>query len=128
LIRSSTSGGGSGNGNDFSGLAAQAKTANYKATYTTDGDSEITIAQDGEGKSSFLNGNSLIITDYAENLRRIEKVVASLDQAPAGEPMIVTLRHASAIDLVPLVNRLLGAPPERVRIDVGFEIVQREST
>jgi LacI family gluconate utilization system Gnt-I transcriptional repressor len=27
-----------------------------------------------------------------------------------------------------LVNRLHGASPERVRIDVGFEIVQREST
>ena len=27
-----------------------------------------------------------------------------------------------------LVNRLRGAPRERVRIDVGFEIVQREST
>jgi LacI family gluconate utilization system Gnt-I transcriptional repressor len=27
-----------------------------------------------------------------------------------------------------LVNRLLGAPPERVRIDLGFEIVQRDST
>ncbi|SJZ56382.1 transcriptional regulator, LacI family [Enhydrobacter aerosaccus] len=27
-----------------------------------------------------------------------------------------------------LVNRLRGAPPERVRIDVGFEIVQRDST
>jgi general secretion pathway protein D len=59
--------------------------------------------------AAFPGTNSLIITDYAENLRRIEKVVASLDQAPAGEPMIVTLRHASAIDLVPLVNRLLGA-------------------
>ena len=27
-----------------------------------------------------------------------------------------------------LVNRLHGAPPEKVRIDVGFEIVQRESS
>ena len=27
-----------------------------------------------------------------------------------------------------LVNRLRGAPPERLRIDVGFEIVQRDST
>jgi LacI family gluconate utilization system Gnt-I transcriptional repressor len=27
-----------------------------------------------------------------------------------------------------LVNRLLGAPPERVKIDLGFEIVQRDST
>jgi general secretion pathway protein D len=59
--------------------------------------------------AAFPATNALIITDYAENLRRIEKIVASLDQAPAGEPMIVTLKHASALDLVPLVNRLLGA-------------------
>ncbi len=53
--------------------------------------------------------NALVITDYAENLRRIDKIIASLDQPPAGEPLIVTLKHASALDLVPLVNRLLGA-------------------
>jgi general secretion pathway protein D len=39
----------------------------------------------------------------------IEKIIASLDQPPAGEPLIVTLKYASALDLVPLVNRLLGA-------------------
>lgn len=59
--------------------------------------------------AAFPSTNALIITDYAENLRRIEKIIASLDQAPAGEPMLVTLKYASAIDLVPLVNRLLGA-------------------
>jgi general secretion pathway protein D len=59
--------------------------------------------------AAFPATNALIITDYAENLRRIERIVASLDQAPAGEPMVVTLKHASALDLVPLVNRLLGA-------------------
>jgi general secretion pathway protein D len=59
--------------------------------------------------AAFPSTNALIITDYAENLRRIEKIIASLDQAPAGEPMIVTLKYASALDLVPLVNRLLGA-------------------
>ena len=59
--------------------------------------------------AAFPATNALIITDYAENLRRIEKIIASLDQAPAGEPMVVTLKHASALDLVPLVNRLLGA-------------------
>lgn len=59
--------------------------------------------------AAFPGSNALVITDYAENLRRIEKIVASLDQPPAGEPMIVTLRYASALDLVPLVQRLLGA-------------------
>ncbi|MFO1312201.1 MAG: type II secretion system secretin GspD [Burkholderiales bacterium] len=59
--------------------------------------------------AAFPGTNALVITDYAENMRRIEKIVASLDQPPAGEPMLVTLKHASALDLVPLVNRLLGA-------------------
>jgi len=59
--------------------------------------------------AAFPGTNALIITDYAENLRRIEKIIASLDQPPAGEPMVVTLKYASALDLVPLVNRLLGA-------------------
>ncbi len=70
--------------------------------------------------AAFPGTNALIITDYAENLRRIEKIIASLDHAPAGEPMVVTLKHASAVDLVPLVNRLItndatgqtGQPPD----------------
>ncbi len=59
--------------------------------------------------AAYPGSNALIITDYAENLRRIEKIIASLDQPPAGEPLLVTLKYASAIDLVPLLNRLLGA-------------------
>ena len=59
--------------------------------------------------AAFPGPNALIITDYAENLRRIEKIIASLDQPPSGEPLLITLKYASALDLVPLVNRLLGA-------------------
>ncbi len=57
---------------------------------------------------AYPGSNALVITDYAENLRRIEKILASLDQPPGGEPVLVTLKHASAIDLVPLVNRLIA--------------------
>ncbi|MCC7040934.1 MAG: type II secretion system secretin GspD [Burkholderiales bacterium] len=59
--------------------------------------------------AAFPATNAIVITDYAENLRRLEKVIASLDQPPAGEPIVVRLRYASALDLVPLVQRLLGA-------------------
>jgi len=58
-------------------------------------------------------GNALVITDYADNLRRIEHIIASLDVPPAGEPMVVALHNASAIDLVQVLTRLLadtGAP------------------
>ena len=51
--------------------------------------------------------NALVITDYAENLRRIDKIIASLDTAPASEPAIVTLRYASALDITQILSRLL---------------------
>jgi general secretion pathway protein D len=71
-------------------------------------------------------GNALVITDYADNLQRIERIIASLDVPPAGEPIIVPLRNASAIDLVQVLNRLLadsggvpgGAPDPQQRVSV----------
>jgi general secretion pathway protein D len=51
--------------------------------------------------------NALIITDYADNLRRLDRIIATLDQPPGGEPVLVPVRHASALDLVPMLNRLL---------------------
>jgi len=59
--------------------------------------------------AAYAGTNALIITDYADNLRRIDKIIASLDVPPSGEPLIVTLKNASAIDLVPLLNKLVGA-------------------
>ena len=54
------------------------------------------------------SANVLVITDYAENLRRIDKIIGSLDVPPAGEPIIVPVRYASALDLVQIVGRLMG--------------------
>ena len=63
--------------------------------------------------SAYIPGNAIIITDYADNLKRIDRIVASIDQPPAGEPMLVPVKNASALDVVALVNRLLteGQPP-----------------
>ncbi|HVJ74935.1 MAG TPA: type II secretion system secretin GspD, partial [Casimicrobiaceae bacterium] len=60
--------------------------------------------------AAFPSANALVITDYADNLRRLEKVIASLDQPPGSEPTVVPLRYASAIDLVPTLTRLLADP------------------
>jgi general secretion pathway protein D len=54
--------------------------------------------------------NALIITDYADNLKRIDRIIASLDQPPTGEPVFVPIRYASALDLVSILNRLTDAP------------------
>ncbi|MBI5719873.1 MAG: type II secretion system secretin GspD [Burkholderiales bacterium] len=50
--------------------------------------------------------NSLIITDYADNLQRMSRIIAALDQPPGTDVEIITLQHAVAADLAPLVQRL----------------------
>ena len=59
--------------------------------------------------------NSLIITDYADNLRRMARIIAAMDVANATDVEILSLKHAIAVDLAPLVLRLVessgsGAP------------------
>ena len=61
--------------------------------------------------TAYSGNNSLVITDYADNLKRIEKIIQSLDQAPAGEPIVIPIRYASALDIVQLVNRLMADTP-----------------
>ena len=59
--------------------------------------------------------NSLVITDYADNLRRMALIIATMDVANATDVEILSLKHAIAVDLAPLVLRLVessgsGAP------------------
>ncbi len=51
--------------------------------------------------------NSLVITDYADNLQRIGRIISALDVAGATDVEIIPLQHAIATDLVPLVNKLI---------------------
>jgi general secretion pathway protein D len=51
--------------------------------------------------------NSLVITDYADNLQRIGRIVAALDVAGATDVEIIPLQHAIAIDIAPLITRLI---------------------
>ena len=58
---------------------------------------------------------SLVITDYADNLQRIAKIIAALDQPQTSDVDVMPLQHAVASDLAPIVQRLLdsaGAPAQ----------------
>ena len=50
--------------------------------------------------------NSLVITDYADNLKRIARIIAALDQPASTDLEVIPLEHAVASDLAPLVQRL----------------------
>ena len=59
--------------------------------------------------------NSLVITDYADNLQRLARIVAAMDVSNASDVEVIPLRNAVATDLAPLVARLIdggsGAAP-----------------
>ncbi len=50
--------------------------------------------------------NTLVITDYAENLLRLGKIIAALDSPAATDIEVIPLQHAVASDIVTLVQRL----------------------
>jgi general secretion pathway protein D len=52
--------------------------------------------------------NALIITDYADNVRRLLRIIERIDQPASTDVTVIPVQHASAIDLAELVVRLSG--------------------
>jgi len=55
--------------------------------------------------------NSLVITDYADNLKRLAKIIASLDAPSATDLDVIPVRYAIASDLAAMVNKLMESTP-----------------
>lgn len=66
--------------------------------------------------------NALVVTDYAGSVRRIEKLLDSIDQPGSDEPIIIPVLHASALDLAGIINRLM---PEASAAQAGGDDNQR---
>ncbi|MGA7179386.1 MAG: type II secretion system secretin GspD [Thiobacillaceae bacterium] len=59
------------------------------------------------------DSNTLIVTDYADNLARLDQVISSLDIPTADEPVLIPLKYASAEEISAMVSRVftpLGGP------------------
>ena len=54
--------------------------------------------------------NSLVITDYADNLQRLATIIAAMDMPNATDVEVIPLKHALAVDLAQLVTRLTLVP------------------
>jgi general secretion pathway protein D len=71
--------------------------------------------------------NALVITDYADNLQRLGRIIAALDVANATGVEVIALKHALATDLVPMLQRLLdsgaasGAAPAQGQSDSALK-------
>ncbi len=50
--------------------------------------------------------NTLVITDYADNLQRIAKIIAAMDQPSATDIEVIPIKHGVASDLATMIQRL----------------------
>jgi general secretion pathway protein D len=66
--------------------------------------------------------NALVVTDYASSIRRIEKLIDSIDQPNADAPLVIPVKHASAVDLAAIINKLM---PEATATQAGGDDNQR---
>jgi general secretion pathway protein D len=57
--------------------------------------------------TAYANNNTLIVTDYADNVARIAKIIDALD-VPQGDIVIIPLKHTSAQDIAPLITKLMA--------------------
>jgi general secretion pathway protein D len=51
--------------------------------------------------------NTIVVTDYADNLKRIGKIIAGLDSPATADLDVVPIRYAVASDIATMANRLL---------------------
>ena len=68
--------------------------------------------------NAYANNNTLVVTDYAENVERIGRIIQAID-LPHGEVEAIPLLHASALDIAPTISRLFA--------DTGTEANQKVS-
>lgn len=52
--------------------------------------------------------NTLIITDYADNLRRIGAIIESVDHPSQSDTAVIRLQHVSAVDVAQSLGRLMA--------------------
>lgn len=59
--------------------------------------------------AAYPGSNMLVISDRGANIARLEKIIRKIDQPDAQEIEVVTLQHASASEVVQILNSLRAA-------------------
>lgn len=80
--------------------------------------------------SVYTPSNALIITDYADNIRRLLQIVHKVDQPGSADVHVIPLAHASALDMAQLLSRLADVvqpgqvgPPGLVGVGTPHQVV-----
>ncbi|MBA2549416.1 MAG: type II secretion system secretin GspD [Burkholderiaceae bacterium] len=74
--------------------------------------------------SAYPQNNTLVITDYADNLRRIQRIIESIDTAATSDVELIPIKNGLALEIATVVNRVLdeGARAAGQQTDAGQRI------
>jgi len=78
--------------------------------------------------AAYPNNNAIVITDYASNVQRIQRIIESIDRPSGSEIQVLRLQNASAIDIaqmlrtvVPETNAPTNAPGATPKVAVAVD-------
>jgi general secretion pathway protein D len=57
--------------------------------------------------SAYPGNNTLVITDYADNLRRLAQIISAVDQSGLPDAEVVPLKYALAVEIAATANKVL---------------------
>lgn len=57
--------------------------------------------------AAYPGNNTLVVTDYADNVRRIASIIAGVDTAAGQQVLVVPLKNANALDIAPTLQKML---------------------
>jgi general secretion pathway protein D len=74
--------------------------------------------------SAYPANNSLVITDYAENLRRLARIIEAIDSPATSQVEVVSLQYGLATDVATILNKALdeGARAGGQAADTGQRV------
>lgn len=58
--------------------------------------------------TTFPGSNAIVVTDYADNLRRIAQIVESIDQPPSSDAIVLPVQNMMATELAGVLTKMLG--------------------
>ena len=75
--------------------------------------------------AAYPANNTLVITDYAENLRRLARIIEAIDSPANAEVVVVPMKHGQASDIANIVNRVLdeGSRSTGQSVDSGQRVL-----
>jgi general secretion pathway protein D len=56
---------------------------------------------------AYAGGNTIVITDYADNVSRMGEIIGNVDQPTGNDIFPIRMRHASALDAAQTIGRLM---------------------